>query len=73
MGFVTQALQHGLIGLLCFYCGHILSDLAWYSFVSFSVSAGRRLCPPIVYRVLLIACGATLLVLGALFISKVPQ
>ena len=73
MGFVTQSLQHRLIGLVCFYVGHILSDLAWYSLVSFSVSAGRRLCPPTVYRVLFIACGANLLVLGALFITKVIQ
>jgi len=73
MGFVTQSLQHGLIGLVCFYCGHILSDLAWFSFVSFSVSAGRRLCPPMVYRVLFILCGTVLLVLGSVFITKVFQ
>jgi threonine/homoserine/homoserine lactone efflux protein len=70
MSFVTQSLQHGLIGLACFYIGHILSDLAWYSFVSFSVSAGRRLCPPMVYRVLFITCGTILVALGAVFISK---
>jgi len=71
MGFVTQSLQHGMIGLACFYCGHILSDLAWYSFVSFSVSAGRRLCPPMVYRVLFLLCGTMLTVLGLVFIAKV--
>lgn len=70
MGFVTQSLQHGIIGLLCFYFGHILADLAWYSFVSSSVSAGRRLCPPLVYRVLFILCGAALLCLGGIFIVK---
>lgn len=70
MSFVTQSLQHGIIGLLCFYFGHILADLAWYSFVSFSVSAGRRLCPPRVYRVLFILCGAALLCLGAMFVAK---
>lgn len=73
MGFVTQSLQYGLIGLICFYCGHILSDLAWFSFVSFSVSAGRRLCPPMAYRILFILCGTILLVLGAVFITKVIQ
>lgn len=73
MGFVTQSLQYGLIGLICFYCGHILADLAWFSFVSFSVSAGRRLCPPMVYRVIFILCGIILILLGSLFISKVIQ
>jgi threonine/homoserine/homoserine lactone efflux protein len=70
MGFITQSLQYGMAGLLSFYFGHILSDLAWYSFVSFSVSAGRRICPPMLYRVVFIVCGIALVVLGVLFISK---
>lgn len=70
MGFVMQSLQHGIAGLLSFYFGHILADLAWYSFVSFSVSAGRRLCPPMLYRIVFIVCGIALLCLGGLFIAK---
>ena len=70
MGFVMQSLQFGIAGLLSFYFGHILADLAWYSFVAFSVSAGRRLCPPMLYRVVFIACGLALLGLGGLFIAK---
>jgi threonine/homoserine/homoserine lactone efflux protein len=70
MGFVTQSLQFGIAGLLSFYFGHILADLAWYSFVSFSVSAGRRLCPSMLYRVVFITCGVALVFGGALFITK---
>ncbi len=70
MGFVTQSLQFGIAGLLSFYFGHILADLAWYSFVSFSVSVGRRLCPPLFYRVVFVTCGIALLGLGGLFIAK---
>ncbi len=70
MGFITQSLQHGMAGLLSFYFGHILSDLAWYSFVSFSVSAGRRICPPLLYRGVFMVCGIALVGLGILFISK---
>ncbi len=70
MGFVMQSLQYGLVGLLSFYFGHILADLVWYSFVSFSVSAGRRLCPPMLYRIVFIICGIALLALGGLFIAK---
>lgn len=73
MGFVTQSLQFGLIGLLTFYLGHILSDLAWYSFVSFSVSAGRRLCPPLLYRILFILCGIILIGLGVAFLTQVAH
>jgi threonine/homoserine/homoserine lactone efflux protein len=71
MGFVTQSLQFGIAGLLSFYFGHILADLAWYSFVSFSVSAGRRLCPPMLYRVVFITCGIALVCLGGIFIFKI--
>ncbi len=70
MGFVMQSLQFGMAGLLSFYFGHILADLAWYSFVSFSVSAGRRLCPPMLYRIVFITCGIALIGLGGLFIAK---
>jgi len=70
MGFVAQSLQFGITGLLSFYFGHILADLAWYSFVSFSVSAGRRLCPPMLYRVVFITCGIALLCLGGVFVAK---
>ena len=38
--------------------------------VCFSVSAGRRFCSPILYRVVFIACGLALLGLGGLFIAK---
>jgi threonine/homoserine/homoserine lactone efflux protein len=71
MGFVTQSLQFGITGLLSFYLGHILADLAWYSLVSFSVSAGRRLCPPLLYRIIFIVCGIILLGLGGMFLWQV--
>ena len=70
MGFVMQSLQFGIAGLLSFYFGHILADLAWYSFVSFSVSAGRRFCSPMLYRIVFITCGIALVFLGGLFIAK---
>lgn len=73
MGFVMQSLQFGIAGLLSFYMGHILADLAWYSFVSFSVSAGRRLCPPMLYRIVFVICGIVLTFLGLLFITKAFQ
>lgn len=70
MGFVTQSLQFGVVGLLCFYVGHILADLAWYSLVSFSAAAGRRLCPPMVYRSVFVLCGIALVCLGGVFIVR---
>ncbi|MCF7848987.1 MAG: LysE family translocator [Kiritimatiellales bacterium] len=70
LGFVTQSLQYGLIGLLSFYLGHIMADLVWYCFVSFSVTAGRRFCAPVIYRVVFIVCGAAMVGLGVFFLSS---
>ncbi len=70
MGFVTQSLVHGLSGLTAFYCGHIASDLVWYSVVAGMVAGGRRICPPVVYRVLFTACGVLLVILGAVFLFR---
>lgn len=70
MGFVTQSLRHGLLGLAAFYVGHISADLVWYSLVAAMVAGGRRICPPNVYRALFSACGAMLGMLGVLFLWK---
>jgi threonine/homoserine/homoserine lactone efflux protein len=70
MGFVVQSLQYGIAGLFSFYFGHILADLAWYSLVSFSVSAGRRVCSERLYRTVFVVCGVVLVGLGGLFIAK---
>lgn len=62
-----ESLQHGIAGLAAFYSGHILSDLAWYSVVSFAIARGRRAFPPRVLRAILVLCGVAMLFLGARF------
>jgi threonine/homoserine/homoserine lactone efflux protein len=64
---ITQALSRGWLGVIFFYCGHILADFAWYSLVSGAVVKGRRFISPKFYRWLLIACGVFLLFLAASF------
>lgn len=65
--YASMALQRGLAGLASFYAGHILSDLTWYSLVSAAVAGGRMICPPAVYRALIVLCGLALVALGAFF------
>ena len=67
---VAAAMERGWPGLVSFYSGHILSDLAWYSLVSAAVASGRRICPPWVYRTLFILCGLALVGLGAFFFGS---
>ena len=70
LNLASVALRHGLPGLLSFYSGHILADLAWYSLVAAAVASGRRLCPPPVYRLLITLCGLALVGLGSLFFFR---
>jgi threonine/homoserine/homoserine lactone efflux protein len=67
--YAALALGAGWVGLISFYLGHILSDLAWYSLVSGAVHTGRRICPPLVYQILITICGVVLVGLGVYFFT----
>ncbi len=67
LNYAALALNRGGPGLAAFYAGHISSDLVWYSAVAAAVAAGRRVCPPLVYRIALVLCGLALVALGAYF------
>lgn len=66
--FLVKSLKHGIIGPPIFYVGHILSDLVWYSLVSFLIWKGRKLIVGTGYKVLIALCALFLLYLGGLFI-----
>jgi threonine/homoserine/homoserine lactone efflux protein len=66
--YVVWAMRVGIVGLVAFYSGHILSDLAWYSLVSLLVASGRRIVKDKVYQGLLLVCGLFLLGLGGYFV-----
>lgn len=66
--YITQALQSGKMGMVSFYSGHILADLAWYVLVSAAVAGGRRFINQRVYNGVLVVCGVFILGLGVYFI-----
>jgi len=66
--YVVIALGFGVLGLVVFFLGHIMSDLAWNSLLAFTVSSGRRLISDRVYRGALIVCGVFLAAMGATFV-----
>ncbi|MFZ5634363.1 MAG: LysE family transporter [Bacillota bacterium] len=66
--YITQALQSGTRGMLSFYSGHILSDLAWYSLVAALVAGGRRFISQKAYNGVLVVCGLFIFGLGLYFI-----
>ncbi|MHB9002807.1 MAG: LysE family transporter [Coriobacteriia bacterium] len=66
----AKGLAIGPGGVLAFYVGHQLADIAWYGFVILAVSKGRRLLTPVVYRFLIGLLAAFLLALGARFVAE---
>lgn len=67
LGYIAISMQLGLLGLLSFYVGHILSDLAWYSSISVTLAMGHRLLTDRVYRALVAVCACFLLGFGCYF------
>ena len=65
---ITRSLEAGLMGIAAFYLGHILSDLAWYGFVSATVASGKRYLSRNVYRGIIMVCGSFLGLLGVYFV-----
>ncbi len=68
LGYITHSLQLGLPGVLSFFCGHILADLAWYAVVSTVVSKGRRFCSDRAYRWVIGVCAVFLLIFAGYFL-----
>lgn len=67
LGYITYSITFGIIGLLCFFGGHILADLTWYSAVSVTVWKGRELISDHAYRWMVGTCAAFLVVFAGLF------
>jgi threonine/homoserine/homoserine lactone efflux protein len=65
--YINMAARQGSVGLVAFFTGHIMADLAWYCLVAVAVGAGRHLFPAVVYRGVLVVCGLCLVGLGMYF------
>ncbi len=66
----SQSLGLGLLGIVAFYLGHILSDYSWYSAVSLAVGMGRRLMSNSVYKMVMVFCGLFLWAMAGFFIAN---
>ena len=50
LGYILYSQQFGFWGVAFFFAGHILADLAWYSFISAAVAGGRHFLTDRLYR-----------------------
>ncbi len=65
--YLNLSQRYGTVGLVCFYAGHILSDLLWYSLLSLGIARGRRFLSDSAYRLIVGACSLFLVGLAAWF------
>lgn len=56
------------LGWIFLAAGHFSSDIVWYTLISFMVAKGRVFLSQQKYKIIIIACGAALTILGAWFL-----
>jgi hypothetical protein len=69
MGYVLLAGNLGA-GILAFFAGHILSDLVWYSFISYSIQFGGGYVSHRAIESVLFVCSIFLIIFEIFFIVK---
>ncbi len=67
MESIRQSYTLGLIGVLLFFCGHILSDFVWYSAISLAFSKGKKLISDALYRWIILFLGIFITVFSIYF------
>ena len=67
LGYIMQSVKFGMLGVISFFCGHILADLVWYAFVSFGIAKGKKYFSDAFYRKLIGGCASFLLVFSCYF------
>ncbi|WP_353683734.1 LysE family transporter [Thermodesulfovibrio sp. 3907-1M] len=68
LGYLVQAMEIGVIGIVAFFTGHILGDLAWYSGVSVGVYKGKKVLNDSLYRKIVFLCALILMGFSFYFI-----
>lgn len=61
-------LDYGLIGLSVFYLSHVSLDFGWTSLLAVLARSGRQIVSDRAFRVVLMVCGALLIVFAAYFV-----
>ena len=67
LGYIMHSVKFGIAGVVAFFIGHILADLAWYALISFSVAKGRSFFNDTIYRRLIGGCACFLVIFAGYF------
>jgi threonine/homoserine/homoserine lactone efflux protein len=68
MESVRQAYNLGIIGVLAFFVGHILSDFIWYAAISVAFSKGKKLMNDTIYQWVILLLGAFIMIFSIKFV-----
>ncbi|CAN2040980.1 Lysine transporter LysE [Candidatus Magnetomoraceae bacterium gMMP-15] len=68
LGYILNCMEFGMLGVLFFFSGHILADLAWYALVSAAVGKGRHFLSDRIYRGVIGTCAGFLVVFACYFV-----
>ncbi len=68
VGYILYSRQFGVWGVVFFFAGHILADLAWYSLVAAAVAGGKHFLTDRLYRGLIALCAVFLVVFAGYFV-----
>ena len=68
LGYILYSWKFGIWGIVFFFAGHTLADLAWYSLISAAVAGGRHFLTDRLYRGLIAVCAIFLVVFACYFI-----
>ncbi len=66
-GYVALSQQHGLLGVLLFFSGHILADLSWLLVIAVLLVTGKKFISDRIYSGVVTVLGAFLMVMAAYF------
>jgi threonine/homoserine/homoserine lactone efflux protein len=67
LGYIMHSVKFGIAGVIAFFIGHILADLAWYALISVSVAKGRTFFNDTFYRRLIGGCAVFLVLFAGYF------
>jgi len=67
LGLLLSANEKGITGLLFFFTGHILADMLWYSFVSYSIGKSKKFISIRLYKKIISLCASIIILFGLYF------
>jgi threonine/homoserine/homoserine lactone efflux protein len=66
---LLSSLAGGILLAVAFMAGHWAADTGWFTFVSITVAKGKSILPDRIYRWIMAACGAFLIVFGLYYLA----